>query len=294
MTAAEQGVLLLCCRLGDSRCRPLSMAQFRDLGLRARAYGMTGDPLSEMTARDLVRIGYSTEDADRILRLLDRGSRLENYLRQGESEGIVPVTRVSPFYPRRISVMKRLSCPTVLFVKGDLSLLERPAISAVGSRKLRPENAAFAERTGRYAAQEGLALCSGGAVGADTVAQDACLGHGGSCIVVLPDVLLGRECPKGVLYVTEDGFDLPFTSYRALRRNEMIHILGQKTFAAQCTYGSGGTWQGCIENLKHGWSHLYVYDDGSEGSRALIERGATGVTDPADQKNRSLTQMFLY
>lgn len=294
MKAAEQGVLLLCCRLGDSRCRPLTMAQFRELGLRARAYGMAGDPLAEMTCRDLVRLGYETEEADRILRLLDRQNQLETYLRRGEDEGIVAVTRVSDSYPCRISALKRMSCPPVLFAKGNLSLLERSAVSAVGSRKLLPENAVFADRVGSCAAKEGFVLCSGGAVGADTAAQEACLRDGGSCIVVLPDRLLGRKVSENLLCLSEDGYDLPFSSVRALRRNELIHILGQKTFAAQCSYGTGGTWQGCTENLKHGWSELYVYEDGSQGSRALIERGACGITAVNSIKDLSAKQMLLF
>ena len=52
---------------------------------------------------------------------------------------------------------------------------------------------------------------------------------------------------------------------------------GQKTLVAQCSKGSGGTWHGSVENLKHGWSDVYVFDDGSEGANALMERGASGV-----------------
>ena len=58
MTAAEEGVLLLCCRLGSEDVKPLTMAQFRDLGLRVRAAIPGGDPLAEMTPTDLRRLGY--------------------------------------------------------------------------------------------------------------------------------------------------------------------------------------------------------------------------------------------
>lgn len=277
MTPAEEGVLLLCCQLGDSRCRPLTMAQFRELGLRARAYGLDGDPMSELTRRDLTRIGYSAEEAERLLALLERQELLEAYLRRGEQRGIIPVTRVSAAYPPRISVRKRMSSPPVLFAMGDLSLLEQPAVAVVGSRRLRPENKRFASKAGQCAAQEGFVLVSGGAVGADQAAQEACLAAGGRCIIVLPDRLADRDPRRNVLYLAEDGYDLPFSAARALHRNELIHMLGEKTLAAQCTCGSGGTWQGCMENLRHGWSALYVFDDGSEGSRALMERGGVGV-----------------
>ena len=97
--------------------------------------------------------------------------------------------------------------------------------------------------------------------------------------MVLPGILSEQKPRENVLYLTEDGYDLPFSAARALHRNQLIHMLGVKTLAVQCTYGSGGTWKGCIENLKHGWSELYVFDDGSEGSHALIEQGANGLSE---------------
>lgn len=279
MTTAEEGVLLLCCSLGDFHCKPLTMAQFRQLGLRARAIGRSGDVMSDLSHKELLRLGYVPEEAQRILRLLDRQEQLETYMRRAEQLGIKAVTRVSVTYPVRISQHRKLSSPPTLFAMGDLALLERPAVAVVGSRSLRSENKTFAAQTGRIAAKEKLVLISGGAHGADVTAQNACLAAGGSCIVVLPDRLADRKPERNVLYLSADGYDLSFSAQRALYRNTLIHILGEKTLAAQCTYGSGGTWQGCTENLKHSWSELYMFDDGSQGSQAIIERGATPVAE---------------
>ena len=54
-------------------------------------------------------------------------------------------------------------------------------------------------------------------------------------------------------------------------------MLGEKTLVAQTDYGTGGTWNGAMENLKHGWSPLFVLADGSQGASALAERGAVPV-----------------
>lgn len=278
MTAAEKGVLLLCCKLGDPDSRPLTMAQFRELGVRVRAEEDCADALGDVTQQELVSLGYNPEEAQRIVTLLDRQLQLEQYLGQAERLGIYPITRVSDAYPRKISYHKRLSCPPVLFAMGDVSLLERPCVGVVGSRRLYPENEAFAREAGRCAAREGLVLVSGGAVGADSAALEACLNEGGSCIAVLPGALSEQKPRENVLYLAENGYDLPFSAARALHRNHLIHMLGDKTLAAQCTYGKGGTWKGCTENLKHGWSDLYVFDDGSKGSGALIEQGANGLS----------------
>lgn len=63
-----------------------------------------------------------------------------------------------------------------------------------------------------------------------------------------------------------------------MTRNHFIHAHAAKTLAAQCTLGTGGTWQGCLDNLRRQWSELYVFDDGSEAAAALSARGAVPVS----------------
>lgn len=294
MTAAEEGVLLLCCRLGDEGAKPLTMAQFRELGLRTRASAQSADPNRDLTRGDLRQLGYCEDDASRITALLDRQNRLSAYLAAGERRSIFPITRVSPTYPLRISRQKGLSSPPVLFAMGDTGLLTRSSVAVVGSRQLLPENEAFARLLGRKAAEEGLVLVSGNASGADQTAQNACLDAGGSCVVFVADRLLDHSPHDRVLYLSEDGYDLPFSPARALHRNALIHIQGEKTFAAQCTYGKGGTWEGSIENLKHSWSPLFVFNDSSPGALALMERGATGIRHLTSISELTASQLSLF
>lgn len=277
MTAAEEGMLLLCSRLGDPESKPLTMPQFRELGLRVRSSVRQSDGLRQLNSRDLTALGYEPEQADRILQLLDREALLRRYLAQGEQQQIYPLTRLSPLYPRRFLEKQGFSAPPVLFYRGDPALLAQSSLAVIGSRKLMPENEVFARRAGQLAAQAQVVLVSGGAQGADQTAQNACLEAGGSCIVFLPDPLPEHPAGKNTLFLSADGFDLPFSSHRALSRNHLIHMQGDRTLAVQCTYGSGGTWQGCLENLKHGWSDLFVFADGSAGAAALEERGATAI-----------------
>jgi len=294
MTAAEEGVLLLCCHLGDPDCKPLTPARFRDLGLRVRASRMRNDPLSELTAIDLCKLNCSKQDAEHIIGLLHRKKQLHNYLAHAEKHNIYAVTRISPYYPNRIALHKKLSSPPVLFAKGDLSLLDLPSVAVIGSRQLLPENVRFAKAVGVLAATEQLVLVSGGAIGADQMAQDACLKAGGRCIIFVPDRLIDHPVPPGCLYISEAGYDLPFSPARALSRNHLIHMQGDKTIAVQCTYGKGGTWEGCLDNLKHSWSPLFVFDDGSRGSQALMERGATGIGMPDSILGLSANQQTLF
>lgn len=294
MTAAEEGVLLLCCRLGDPTCKPLTTARFRELGHRVRAIEAVGDSLSELKQKDLVRLGYDQEQADQIITLLSRENQLSDYLGQAEELGIVPVTRITPTYPRRISSKQRLSSPPVLFARGNLQLLDLPSVAVVGSRLLRPENEAFARTAGKLAAQEGLVLVSGNAMGADQIAQASCLNEGGCCVVFVADRLTDHKPDHRILYISEDDFLLPFSPARALHRNALIHMQGDKVLAAQCTCGKGGTWEGSVNNLKHNWSPLFVFDDGSDGSRALQELGASSITALTSIEALTPSQLSLF
>ena len=178
-----------------------------------------------------------------------------------------------------MEVRKRLGldAPGCLWSRGDISLLRGPKISLVGSRMLRKENEAFAREVGRQAAIQGYTLVSGNAVGADQVAQQACLDADGTVISVLATELDQHQEKERVLYLAEDGFDQPFSAQRALSRNRVIHSLGCKTLAAQATLEKGGTWDGCVRNLRFGWSGVFCFDDGSEAVKRLEQMGATLV-----------------
>jgi len=184
------------------------------------------------------------------------------------------VTRVSEGYPIPIREKLGMDSPGCLWARGDISLLKKPAVSLVGSRDLKLQNRTFAEAVGRMAARQGLVLVSGNARGADQSAQKACLAAGGQVISIVADEL-SRQLPRvNVLYISEEGFDEPFSAQRALSRNRCIHALGQITFVAQSAYHKGGTWDGTAKNLRFGWSTVACFDDGSDAVRELEKMGA--------------------
>ena len=292
MTAAERGLLLLCAELGDGR-KPLTAAELRSLRAGVLAGGGAG-PEAERPLRekDLTALGFDADFACRVTELLGRERELERYLCAAAEHGIRPLTRISEDYPPRL---RRLGgdAPAVLFCRGDASLLKRPAVALVGSRKLRPEGEVFARRVGELAAEEGFVLVSGNAVGADQTAQRACLGRGGCVISVLPDSLREHEPPESrLLYLSLRGWHLPMTPVRALERNRVIHALGEKTLAAQ-TGLCGGTRRGSEENLRRGLSPLFVHADGSPGSLALQDLGAVPVRTEELRSLRALTPAQL-
>lgn len=271
MTARE--LLLLCCDAGDG-LTPLSAYQLTQLEKRLETAGLSGQPLS---AEKLPALRFKPEFELRLSSLLDRGAALSEYLELGRQQDCVPVTSADPDYPPELKSKLGDRCPPVLFFRGDRSALARRKAGAVGSRKLEPEHTAFARAAGEYAAACGFSLVSGNAEGADKAAQEGCLAAGGKVISVLPDAVGLHKPGENLLLISEGGWHLPFSAVRALSRNRLIHTLAETVFVARCADGSGGTWQGTTDNLKHGFSAVYVFSDGSAGCAALTGLGAVPV-----------------
>ena len=273
MKGAERGFLLLGSCLGDPERKPLTTAQLRRLADRVSSMERK-EPDRELCREDLMRIGYSADAARRILTLLSQEEQLDWYLRKGKNFGCVPLTRISEGYPAVLRQRLATESPACLWAKGDLSILDGPRISLVGSRDILPENKAFAWEAGRQAAMQGYVLVSGNARGSDKIAQTAALRHGGRVISVVADRLSEKKPVDGVLYLSEEDYDLEFSAQRALRRNRVIHALGAATLVAQCSLGVGGTWSGTTMNLKAGWSPVFCFRDGSEAVAQLAQMGA--------------------
>ena len=276
MTPAELGFLLLGSSLGNPDRKTLTVPQMRTLAQRVRE-SERPEENRQLWEEDLKALGYEELMARRILSLLEQEEEAKIYASRATQYHCHLLTRATPEYPLAIRKALVLESPGCIWAKGDLSLLNTPMISLVGSRELYPENQDFAREAGIQAAKQGYTLVSGNARGADRTAQNAALDAGGSVISIVADSLEQKYPGKNMLYLSEDSFDLPFSAYRALSRNRLIHSLGQKTFVAQSSLGTGGTWDGTIRNLKGHYSPVFCFDDGSEAMEQLIQMGASPV-----------------
>ena len=276
MTPREQGFLLLTSHMGDMTRPVLTVAQMRVLAEAVRA---SDHPREDrlLETEDLMALGYNRPSAQRIFQLLSETERLKAYVYKGIRAGCLPITRITEDYPVLLRKRLGLNAPGSLWAKGDRMLLNQPSVALVGSRELRPENTAFAREVGKQAALQGYVLVSGNARGADREAQESCLSHGGSVISIVADSLAKQPPRENVLYLSEDGYDLPFSTPRALSRNTVIHSMGVLTLVAQCRKETGGSWSGSVHNLRHHLSPLFCFDDGSDGACALLQRGATPI-----------------
>ena len=278
MNNKERGFLLLTCQLGNPERRPLTVAQFRALANRV-AHMERPTVSRELTEKDLLALGYNRSKALRIIALLEDEELLDRYLYKGRRQDCVPISRVSGAYPLAVRKRLGLDAPGCLWAKGNVDLLNTQTVSLVGSRELRESNRNFAENAGREVARQGFTLVSGNARGADRTAQEACLEAGGKVISIVADELQKYPLTGSVLYLSEDSFDLPFSSARALSRNRVIHSLGYLTLVPQSDLGIGGTWDGTVKNLHKGWSPVFCFRDGSKASVELEQLGAA-LIDP--------------
>lgn len=238
----------------------------------------------DLTENDLLGIGCDRTLARKTLQLLEQTELLQCYLHDGALSGCMPITRIGDDYPGRLRKALGPDAPGTIWCKGDKSILHTSRISVVGSRDLQPRNAAFAEELGKQAALQGYTLVSGNARGADRTAQEACLKYGGRVIAVVADAL--KDCPlrENMLYLSEEGFDLPFSAQRALQRNRIIHSFSELTFVVQCALGKGGTWRGTNDNLRHNWSQVVCFADGTKVAQELEQLGSIpmGMAELAD------------
>lgn len=287
MTAGEEGFLLLSSKLGNPERKPLTIPQLRELGHRVQQMERPGGD-RELTVSDLRRLGYGENQAVHIVDLLQDRPILSWYMQTGKKQGCEPITRISSAFPQQLRENLGMECPGSLWMKGNADLLKTPCVALVGSRELRKENRLFAETVGREAARQGYTLVSGNAKGADRAAQDACLAAGGNVISFIADCLMDKSYDAHILYISEEGFDEPFTPWRALSRNHLIHSMGRFTFVAQSNLETGGSWDGTVYNLRKGCSPVFCFRDGSDAMNALADRGAALISQSELQNFETL------
>lgn len=133
-----------------------------------------------------------------VARAIQSGCTFEDAATQAErlkatGSQLVPVT--DPAYPEKLRGI--LDPPTVLFCRGDLSLLSAITVAVVGTRKPTPYGMAVAEKLAGDLANLGVGVISGMARGIDTAAHRGTLQAGGKTIAVF-------GCGVDMVYPTEN------------------------------------------------------------------------------------------
>ena len=152
-------------------------------------------------------------------------------------------------YPRSLFDLRH-DRPKKLYVIGDPAALEQPSVSVVGARKATPYGIACAELAARGAANMGLAVVSGAAVGCDQAGQREALRLAASVSAVLgsgADVvypasakdMLDRVVATGGAVVSLLPWGSPPTRCAFVKRNAIIAALSKALVIAEAGMPSG-------------------------------------------------------
>lgn len=185
------------------------------------------------------------------------------------------------------------NAPPVIAVKGDLSLLERPAVAMVGARNASAAAVRFARELAAGLAAADLVVVSGLARGIDAAAHWGALAGGtigvvagGLNIVYPPEAadLQGKIGEQG-LVIAEQPFGTEPQARHFPRRNRIIAALAAGTVVVEGALKSGSLITARIA-AEAGREVMAVpgspLDPRAQGCNQLIREGATLVQSAAD------------
>jgi predicted Rossmann fold nucleotide-binding protein DprA/Smf involved in DNA uptake len=191
------------------------------------------------------------------------------------------LTPLDPHYPRRWPASL---APPALWVEGDPSILSLPGVSVAGSRELPHSYTRFAEAAG--AAPTGGCLVSGGAPGADTLAERAATVP---VIEILPAGFSAWPSPAAAaVRLSLWPPEAPFSAAAAMERNALIYAFSVITIVCHARFKQGGSWHGAISALRRRLSVLLVPEDSELAHRALVALGARAV--PAEALSTAILE----
>ena len=163
----------------------LPVSWWRGVGERLRAGDTPADILDRLLGeRSPGRPGKPAELRSRAAAAVARGAE----------RGITPIPLSDAAYPPALFAI--VDPPPVLWLRGQVTALDAPAVAIVGSRAATPYGLAVGERLAADLAARGVAVVSGLARGVDSAAHRGALAAAGCTVAVLgsgADVIYPRE-----------------------------------------------------------------------------------------------------
>ncbi|MBN2089814.1 DNA-processing protein DprA [candidate division KSB1 bacterium] len=184
--------------------------------------------------------------------------------------------------------LKLKDAPPLLYVKGNVKLLNEETVAIVGSRNATEISLEFTRNIAQKCSKNFEVVVSGFAKGVDKMALDATLEYNGHSIIVLPQGILtfGSGIKKyykkiiagDILVLSTFHPQAPWSVGLAMNRNTYIYGLTKTIYVAEAD-SKGGTWSGALDGLNKGRKVFIRYPQPSEknANNLLIMRGAIPV-----------------
>lgn len=312
LTEIAKATILLCSSVGLNNLpyNPLTSVQWHELGSKiVNSVYKTPDKLLGEPVEALVKnLMLPEEQAERVHGLLSRGYSLAFALQELEERGIGLVTKSDEAYPVRLrQVLEQRLVPPVLYYCGDLSLANRKGIAIVGSRNVDTAGIACTSELAKAAAQQQLAVFSGGARGVDSISRESALAAGGEVVEFVADSMLKklgtkeyRQAIKArrLLVLSAVKPTASFNVGNAMNRNKYVYALSQRAFVIASEKKKGGTWAGATESLSKKYVPVSVWKhEAYSGNSELAKLGAdyfTAVSDIAFEHLESASPKGCY
>lgn len=210
-----------------------------------------------------------------------------------DRSGTQLIACTDPAYPAQLAPVP--TAPAVLLVRGDATLLHRPQLAIVGSRRPTPAGRDIAREFAAALVQRGLVITSGLALGIDAAAHEGALSAGGATLAVcgtgLDRVypprhhdLADRIAAQGAL-VSEFAPGTPPLPHHFPRRNRILSGLSRGTLVVEAALKSGSlvTARCALEQGRDVFAIPgSIRSPQSVGCHALLRDGARLITVPQD------------
>lgn len=223
----------------------------------------------------------------------DSSAEVEAALAWAAEPGNHVLTLADPEYPR--SLLDCADPPILLYAKGDIACLNRPAIAIVGSRNATRQGEANAEAFAAHLAGAGLTVVSGLALGIDAAAHRGALAGAGATVAVIGtgadriyparnEALARQIVQKGVI-VSEFSLGTPALAGNFPRRNRIIAGLARGCLVVEAAERSGSliTARLAAESGREVFAIPgSIHSPLSKGCHKLIKQGAKLVDKAED------------
>lgn len=236
---------------------------------------------------------FASAEALQALDTDDVAKAVERALGWLETPGNALVTLANAAYPRLL--LEITDPPVVLYVRGRIDLLNRPALALVGSRNASAQGNSNAEQFARSFSAAGLTIVSGLAQGIDAAAHRGGLAGQGSTIAVLGtgvDIAYPRvnaeltaEIAERGLLLSEFPLGTKAFAHNFPRRNRLISGLAQGCLVVEAALASGSliTARAAAEQGREVFAVPgSIHSPLSKGCHALIKSGAKLVESAED------------
>ena len=166
-----------------------------------------------------------------------------------EDNAPVRFDRTHPLFPQKLGVFDERP-GQLWYAKGNLAACAQPAVAIVGTRRASPTGCSLARAFARSAAQRGLAVISGLALGIDTAAHTGCLEAHGTTIAVLAHGLdkvypasnanlAARILTGGGCFISQYPPQTPSYPNHFVARNKVIAALADAVLVIEAPHDSG-------------------------------------------------------